>query len=170
MEPYVDDIVEHLRAVVDQRRTTGEYPIGMETELDAEFASIVSATKRHELDGDEIGRRLEALRGAVRNVSGVAETGSRVPGGSALHGSIGRLIERHTNHVAHGVREVGDAVVSALTEIERLLRVQRAADERQLNDVLAGVLDRLAAVDELMSSVRSIERRLAQLESQQPEQ
>lgn len=167
MEPNVQDTVDELQQRVAARRLRGDYPVGMESELEAEFSSLASATGRHELDDDDLALRLQVVRDAVGRVSGTADISSRVPGGAALHKSTGLLVGRHTNHLAHGLREVGDATVTALTEIERLLHAQRAADERQLNEVVSAVLDRLGVIDELVTSVRSIEHRLLQLERAQ---
>ncbi|MCY7300716.1 MAG: hypothetical protein LH616_16070, partial [Ilumatobacteraceae bacterium] len=55
---------------------------------------------------------------------------------------------------------VGEASAAALDETSRVLELNRRSDDRLLGDVLAGVLDRLAALDELVAVVRAIERRL----------
>jgi len=59
---------------------------------------------------------------------------------------------------------VGGAVRNALHETARLIDVTRVADERELNGVLAMVLDRLAVIDHLSEMVVEIEDRLVRLE------
>jgi hypothetical protein len=171
MEPKVQELVDELQQQVAARRLHGDYPAGMERELEAEFCSLRRGIERDELDDDGLERRLRLLGDAVERISGTAPAASSVPLGALVHRSTGRLIGRHTTHVAQSVREVGDSTLGALTEIERLLRAQRTADERQLNEVISAVIDRLEVIDELVSAVRSIEHRLLQLErSEQPDQ
>jgi hypothetical protein len=51
-----------------------------------------------------------------------------------------------------------------MDEVRRLVDAQRAADERQLHDAIAGVLDRLAVLDHVVELVRDVEQRLDALE------
>jgi len=60
---------------------------------------------------------------------------------------------------------VGGAVRDALDETARLIDVTRVADERELNGVLAMVLDRLAVIDHLSEMVVDIDDRLGRLEA-----
>jgi hypothetical protein len=52
--------------------------------------------------------------------------------------------------------------------VEEAISAQQSADERQLLDVLAGVLDRLAVIDHLVEVLGDLDARVAAIE-QRPE-
>ncbi|MGB8859286.1 MAG: hypothetical protein WCC60_08520 [Ilumatobacteraceae bacterium] len=160
MEVAVEEIVERLRRQIAQRRQNGDYPIGLEAELEAEFDGILAAMRRRELNTDGLSGHVDSLRHRVDEVVGLTPTTSGIPGGAAVHRLVGRLIGRQTTGLAAGVRAVGYEAVDALVEVVRLLEAQRSADERQLTEVVAAVIDRLTVIDQLVSSVTEIERRL----------
>jgi hypothetical protein len=60
---------------------------------------------------------------------------------------------------------VGETSASALEALQEVVEAQQLADARQLTDVLAGVLDRLAMVDELTNRVSAIESQLVHLQT-----
>ena len=72
--------------------------------------------------------------------------------------------------IDHGnIASVAQLSPDELAEIRRLLEAQGAADERQLLDVLSGVMDRLAVIDHLVELTTDLERRMTQLESERRE-
>ena len=85
-----------LRARVEERRRAGEYPPGLEQELDAHFQRIVSlrggrSTFRERLDAvDETTDAFAADAIPLR---------SRVPGGSFLHRIVAKVVRRQTEGV-----------------------------------------------------------------------
>jgi hypothetical protein len=161
----VDKIIEELQARVAQRRADGDYPAGMEAELEAEFVAIMRATHRHETNTQVLERLIERVEESTLGLRAVAESGSRVPGGTALHATATRLVQRHTGTLAESVRSLGRDLVSALDEVRRLFDAQRSADERQLQDVVGSLLDRIAVLDHLADAVVDLETRVAALES-----
>lgn len=165
MEVAVEEIVEQLRRQIAVRRENGDYPLGLEAELEAEFDAILTAMRRRELDTSRLGTSVDALRSRIVDVDGHAPTSSGFPGGGAVHKVVGRVVGRHTTDLAASVRAASYETVDALTEIVRLLNAQKNADERQLTEVVAAVLDRLAVIDQLISSVTQIERRLDAIEA-----
>ncbi len=169
-----DSIVDgaELRAVVDslqqriaERRRSGDYPPGMEEQLEAEFTLIMAAVHRNEVNSNELGRRIRNVEQSVAAVRSDGSTDSRVPGGSTLHATTARLVNRHTGIIADSVRALGSEIAAALSEVHRLVDVQRSADERQLSDVIGAVIDRLAVLDHLADAVVHIEARLDALEA-----
>lgn len=165
MDLEIEGIVESLRQKVEARRQQGDYPFGLEAELEAEFDGILAAMRRRELNTTALSDRVDLLRGAVDQVTGLTPTGSRIPGGGAVHKVAGRLVSRHTNGLAAGVRAAGHEAVGALVEVVSLFESQQSADERQLAEVVAAVIDRLAVIDQMVSAINEIERRLDALET-----
>ena len=156
----VDEMVEDIRRTVEQRRAAGDYPEGLESQLEAEFAAVKASLASDARVSNVLAQKVADLRATVVDVSGTAAASSRLPGGTAIHSAIERVVGRHTNQLAHSLRLVGEASAAALDETSRVLELNRRSDDRLLGDVLAGVLDRLAALDELIAVVRAIERRL----------
>jgi hypothetical protein len=161
----VDDVVALLQRRVAARRASGDYPPGLEEQLEAEYAVIMAGMHRGELTTEELGRRVAAVEHTAAAVRALDDTGSRVPGGSVVHTAASRVVARHTNQLADSLRQLGIDVARALHEIHHLIDEQRHADERQLSEVISSVLDRLAVVDHLADAVLQIERRLDLLES-----
>lgn len=164
--PKVDlnEILDELNQQIADRRLAGDYPVGLEQQLETEFQAMMKAVARNEIDTSELERRIADVDTATHSVAVGADASSRVPGGGAVHSGVARLTQRQTGPIAESVRGFGHTVVAALTETQRLIDAQRTADERQFQDVLSGVLDRLAVLDHLTEIARDLEDRVAALE------
>ena len=159
-----DDVLAQIDRVVRERRASGKYPVGFEQQLEAEFRSALQST-------DQDGTSLEALRAAVASVDVAvhqveigSSTTSRFPLGSRVHVATGRIVSRQTGPLAETIRHMGESIVAAFASVEDAVAAQQSADNRQLIDVLAGVLDRLAVIDHLVEVVGDLEERVAALE------
>lgn len=161
----IDAIISDLKARVVDRRATGDYPVGLEEQLEAEFKVIMAAVHRDDMNTTELGRRVKQVEVAVAAVRAHGDTTSRMPGGGALHSTTARLVGRHTGMIAETVRALGYDIAVSLHEIHHLFDLQGQADERQLNEVLASVTDRLAVLDHVADSLVLLEQRVAALES-----
>lgn len=159
-----DGILEQVQGTVEDRRLRGDYQLGLEATLTAMFLRILEAKQESGASTDKLVDDIAALRRAMSEMVGTAQATSRLPGGSAAHAAAARVIGRHTNQLAHSLRLMGESTAAALEEITKVQQTQISAGERQLMDVLSGLLDRLAVVDELAASMKSIELRLEQLE------
>ena len=143
----------------------GEYPKGLEAQLGAEFDSILSSMHGDGLGTSRLDSNASSLRATAQHVCATAQSSSRVPGGALVHRFVGRVVGRHTNPIADSVRTIGETTAATIDQIRQLLIAQLSTDERMLSGVIAAVLDRLAVIDELISSVDAIEHRLDLLES-----
>lgn len=161
----IDGLIEGLKERVTQRRVSGDYPAGLEEQLEAEFKVIMAAVHRDECGTAELGRRVKQVERSTESVRAHGETSSRVPGGSMVHSATARLVSRHTGEIAESVRGLGYSVATALHEVHHLLDVQREADERQLHEVVASLLDRLAVLDHLAEAAVQLEQRVRALEN-----
>jgi hypothetical protein len=165
----LDVVLDELRAKITERRRLGQYPEGMEQQLESEFAHMMRAIHRDEVDTTRLNHLVEAVGHSVHAVDAVVPApDSRYPGGSAVHSATARMVQRHTGQLASSVREFGGAVTSALDETRRLVEAQRSADERQLLDAISGVLDRLAVLDHLVEIARDLDDRMAAIEARLP--
>jgi hypothetical protein len=161
----IDVLVNQLKQRVAKRRLEGDYPVGLEAQLEAEFDLIMAAVHRHEATTAGLGRRVSAVEEATSAVHGSAPTSSRLPGGSTIHAATQRLVHRQTEGLAASVRQLGTAISAALHEVHHMIDVTRSADERQLHQVVAALFDRIAVLDHVADAVVQLEARVAALEA-----
>lgn len=159
-----ESVLAEMRDRVKARRASGEYPPGLEAQLEAEFDAILRSVRRDEVTTEELSSRIAAVGHWIAAVSADGDVDSRLPGGSALHRTVSRIVRRHTNQLADSVRAMGLSVHHALDEVVRVLDAQRSADERQLNEVVGSVFDRLAVLDHLVEAVSDLERRMDEID------
>jgi len=164
----VDAIMQDIERRVAVRRANGEYPIGLEEQLEAEFRHVMNGLRRREVDPSHLRGHLDDASLALSAIGAHVPASSRIPGGSLVHGAAARVIARHTGTLAEATRTFGTDIVAALREVAALVDAQRGADERQLNDVLASLVDRLAVLEHLGAAVLDLERRLAAIEGAVP--
>ncbi len=160
----IDEVVDALQQRVAERRASGDYPPGLEQQLESEFDLVMSAIHRPEVDTSEAITRIEAVGLATRAIGAPPSIGSRVPGGSALHAATGRLVRRHTSQLADEVRQLGVDTGAALDSLRQVLDRQRSADERQLTEVIGSLHDRVAILDHLANAIIDLENRVLRLE------
>ena len=164
----VDEIVMSLQQRVAKRRASVDYPPGLEAQLESEFALIMAAVHRPEMTTRPLDDRIRTLLTSVHSVGAEPGATSRLPGGGIVHRTSGRLVRRHTTMLADEVRRIGADTASALDEVRALIEHHRAADERQLLDVVGSIYDRIAVLDHLADVVLDLEQRIMRLEAQSP--
>ena len=161
----VTEIVATLKQRVADRRAAGDYPMGLEQQLESHFDAMLESLHDDRTSTDGLRTAVDRL-GATLAAVGKADIAatSRAPGGAVIHRATMQLIKRHVQQVELELSSVASAVRDGLTESARLFEEFRSADERELNGVLAMVLDRLAVVDHLSEVVVELEERLRRLE------
>lgn len=164
----VDAIMEDIERRVAVRRAEGAYPLGLEEQLEAEFKYVMAGVHRREVDSSALRHHVDGASRALAGVGATTENSSRLPGGAVVHGATARLISRHIGALAEQTRTFGEQTLEALREVAVLADAQRSADERQLKDVVASLLDRMAVLDHLGAAVLELERRVAELEAATP--
>lgn len=160
MTPSNQDLQNELKLRVLRKRQSGDYPIGLEQQLEAEFRAILEVTHRGTHDLTHLRSTLADLNSLIPKIRTAGEASSRVPGGSIVHRMFRRLLRRHTTATIQDLKKILTRIDEAFVELNKAIEAQRRHDERILNDVLGGVLDRLAVVDSLALVVPELERRL----------
>ena len=166
----IDEVVASLQRQIVERRLAGDYPAGLEKQLESEFAGLLRAVDRHEIDTNQLEALVQGVVIVSHDMHLDGSMTSRLPGGASAHRAVSRIVQRHKNPLAESIRDLGVSVADALWEVRRLLEAQRSADERQLLDAVSGVLDRLAVLDHLAAIVTELEERVALLESERSRQ
>lgn len=160
----IEGLIRELRARVEERRAGGEYPDGLERDLDRHFREVVARGVH-----DPVRRFHTALAEAERTAEMRAEAipaDSEVPGGRLVHRAVARLVGRQVEGVLMQAREharasleVHRAELFAISELATRLdelraRVSRAWSEAgdeagDAGAARAAIADLRARVDEL---------------------
>jgi hypothetical protein len=159
--------LERALAALDQRvaakRAAGEYPPGLEQQLERHFAELIRELREPALD-------LGPLRSAVGRTHAHAfrpdqiSHSSRLPVGTAVHATVAKAVSRQTIGVLQQSQDFADAVKEALTRVVEALEARDRRDRREVRDALNAVVDRLSVLDELVDRVGALERELAERE------
>ena len=160
MSDGINDLQIELRESVRRKRLAGEYPVGMEEQLEAEFRSILEVTYRGTHDLSPVETELKLLTKRVSSLRVGGSVDSRLPGGRLLHRVFRRLMRRHLAPVVEDIGAALQSLERITSELTAAVNAQRRHDERLLNDVLGGVLDRLAVIDSLAIIVPELEKRI----------
>ena len=164
----IEQLMADIQDTIARRRAAGEYPAGLEQELEAEFASILALTHRGEADrADALELLLAQAKRCAPEVSGLTPTSSRVPFLNILHKIMRRLIARQTRGLAAQQRAVNDQLIAMLEHLVADARGREDADDRMVAKLSKHVLDRVAVVDHLYFIVAELETRLRKFEAGQ---
>lgn len=161
----VEEIVKVLQDRVAERRAAGDYPVGLEAELEAEFKAILEMTHRGKDHIAALDAGLVRLRDLNSKVTGRTPVRSRIPGGKLFHRMTERLARRQVQGLANQVRGAQDETLRLLEQVVRQLEEQRLSDERLMNKMANSIMDRIAVIDQLAVAVVEIERQLRLAES-----
>ena len=157
MSDATEGLITELQKRVRERRAAGDYPAGLEAQLQEEFKNILETTHRGHRSINHLESRMHMVRESITRIQGVAGVKSRIPAGSLFHRVIRRLVRRHVSQLANETRIAMKRIESVLQEFETLIKQQQSNDERLLNQTLSGVLDKLAVVDTLSETVVELE-------------
>lgn len=158
--PSVDDLVARLRERVDERRRAGEYPEGLEADLDLHFHHIAVRGVRDRLarlreafaEADATGRRVGAEH---------IPTTSERRGGELVHRTVAAVVRRQVEGALDQVREYADALAEA-HRAQLLAHADLAGTVDDIRDLLASADD---APDDTASALASLAARVDALEA-----
>lgn len=145
----LDALIGELRARVEERRRRGEYPPGLEDDLDRHVKIILG----HRGPAAEVDLRgpLGRAEAAASRGFPQAPTESKVPGGQAVHATVARVVGRQTQALAQQMTGFADpvvatlrALVEAVEQLGRELHVDVAAH-------LEAIYERQAAQERAMT-------------------
>ena len=132
----LQNLVNELQTRVEERKRTGEYPPGVEEEVDAHLRRLL-----HGQDGAATVRQhLEALSalGAELSANRIP-TSSRVPGGALMHRIVAKVTRRQTEQIFAQLRDYTRALHRTLEAV-----IPPDALEQQSRPQLSQQLDLLA--------------------------
>ena len=162
------DIVEaalsRIRERILERRASGDYPPGLEDELDRHYRQVSDS-----LHGTSPSLRSAAaaaqLVGSRRFAAERISYQSRIPGGGAIHRAVGKATIRQTHGLLQQMQEFSVVTQEALEASLAALRESVVHTHPQLEQRLAYLADKLAALESHRGDVALFEDRLARLEA-----
>lgn len=164
--PDVDALVEALRTKVAERRAQSVYPGGLEEDLESHFRRI--AGHRSPVDADDLWARLQELEPKSIFHPELIPLDSRVPGGSALHRTVAKLVGRQTQGIFEQLQAFASGVHEMLRSMVAAIEDPAAHVHADLVGQLDAVFERLASYergDGDTASVGGLRSRIEQLES-----
>src|SRR5205807_4504838 len=139
-----DELIARLRQKVEERREAGEYPAGLEDDLNAHFRRI--ATQRS-WDLDAVRASLMHLDSTMTFSRARIPTDSNLPGGAAMHRAIGKAVSRQTQGIIEQVSAFADAVRDALQALLGAMEFPSTHVHTDLVGQIDAVIERLSAYE-----------------------
>lgn len=166
-EESVDELVALLKQRVAEREQAGEYPPGLEDELDAHFGRI-AVHRMPSYNFDLLRQRIAGLEHVGSFSPDAIAMDTRLPGGSQLHRTVAKIVSRQTQGILAQVQRYADSVREVLWEIVAALESPAAHTHVELAGELDSVFERLAVYERAGSpstAIAGLAQRVEELES-----
>lgn len=163
----IDDLVARLKSRVEERRASGEYPEGLEEELEQHFRRIVFHRSKTQID--QLQADIDALDSHM--AFGIDHLGvdSDMPGGELIHKALNKALARTHNTIIEQVQEFAIAVRRAIRTLATTVQDPTSHSHSDLIGHLDGVLERLnsyerapvdsgAAIGDLRRRIETLEK------------
>lgn len=161
----LDEVAHRINDTVEERRRSGEYPLGLEHELDRHFRQLVNRRRATDIDTAGLRATVEHAVGLPRFDPSSIATSSGTPVGSAIHKSVAKVVGRQTLGALQQVQAWRDGLDDALRVLVVVAEQIADHDHPQLAESVSAVLDRVAVLDQIEVMVLDLERRTSALES-----
>jgi len=158
-----DELIDLLRSRVARRRAAGDYPEGLEEELEEHFRRIAF----HKVATDPDGLREAVSRvDERRKFTAEVPAESSVPGGEILHRALNKALARQGQLIVDQLQDFADVVHDALALVAAAVQNPNVHVHADLVGRLDAVLERLDRLERAMRDVRAseLERRVELLE------
>lgn len=163
----VDHLVQELRVRVAERRSSGYYPEGLEYDLESHFRRVAAHRVHSDIEGLRAALHVLDVRGGFSPERISIETS--VPGGTAMHRAVSKVVSRQTQGILEQIQEFGDAVREALAKVADLLDDPNGHVHADLVGQLDAVFERLASYErgpvDSEAAVADLRRRVEALET-----
>jgi O-antigen chain-terminating methyltransferase len=157
--PDIDELVARLRARVESRRRSGEYPAHLEEELTAHFRRILHQ-RREPRPLPDVHDAVRAVGEALPLEAGRIPLASGLPGGEVVHKTVARVVGRQTQGIleqvqgfAQPVQAALEALAAAIADLTRTVQVDVAQS-------LDAIYERQAAQERILAGLGGADRRV----------
>ena len=158
MKPTQEELMIHIKERVSERRKKGDYPVGLEQQLDRHYREILKGFKLESENNGDLQAELQNLRGSIFFTPDLIETWSKNPFKRVIHRLIAKLTIRQTrgilNQFQQYARSMEEIIIQVLDNQEvTSKRGTKVTQESQKSDTerrLSAVLDRLTEIEETL--------------------
>lgn len=159
-QPSVDELVDRLKAQVEERERQGLYPPDLVHDLQSHFRRI--ASQRSLPDLEELHERLAVLETLSDFSASRIPLTSANPAGAKLHSLIARVVARQTDGILAQLRDFADGVRAVLESMTEALEKPHGHVHADLVGQVDALFEQVAAfertgVDDLRRRVEALE-------------
>jgi len=160
-------ILNEIRETVRLRRIAGEYPPGLENQLEQEFELILKSTNRAFRVDVEAKEHLDEVEGALKRLLSRYESQKDKLEQQSLGGNREHQTLDPWGFIAPELVEIEHHMLASLRLLADHAIQQENADKRLVTELSRHVLDRLAVIDHLAIIVQELDSRILDLEQKQ---
>lgn len=147
-------MLEEVRAAAANARATGVYPAGLEESLQSDFARQL-----HRPDPRErilhLRKELERLSSAAQLKQTAASTSSSVPGGSAAHKAVAKVVGRQMTALYEQMNEFTGDLLPVISHVVDVLQDPRSHMHEDMVSELDSMQDRVAELQRTLDHIHS---------------
>lgn len=163
----VTAILNEIRENVRLRRIAGDYPPGLENQLELEFEQIMQSTNRVSSVDIDARDHLEEVDAAFKRLRSRYENQKEKYEKQAVSDESDVSVLDPWSYVAPELVEIAYHMMMVVQVLMENAVAQEEADKRLVKELSQHVLDRIAVVDHLAIISQDLEARLLELESKQ---
>ena len=162
----IDGLLDRLRAQVDERNNSGQYPADLIERLDEHFKRMVY--HRVERDADALSNQLESLNQSGHFSRARISVESGKPGVSQVHRVVNKTVARQTDGVLQQMQQFADDVRSVLASLVQAVHDGSTHVHTDLLTRIDSVIERLDSYERKPlnneAGLSDLRRRVEQLE------
>lgn len=163
----IEDLLERLRAKVEQRRAAGEYPEGLEESLNEHFHRIVHHRSTVN-PADNLQADVDAIDSHATFSRARMPIDSEVPGGELLHRAINKALARQSQGILQQMQEFADATRRAIRSLAEVVQDPTSHTHGDMVGRLEALVDRLDSYERMpvdnAAALGDLRRRVEELE------
>ncbi len=158
-----DELVQLLKDRLDERRRGGQYPEGLEADLD-EHARRILGTPVPEDRRHRVRSALERLQRVRQEVPTPAANSSQLPLGGLVHAASARLQARQLTPIVDHLTDLADATLESLRAVLESLDELDPHDHGDVLEQVDSLFQRLSAFERRELPGSPLEERIQRLE------
>ncbi len=165
----VDRLLTQIRDRVQQRRSSGDYPPGLEDDMENHFRRIVS--HRASLPSSSLQADVDAIDSHMAFGRSRITTESAVTGGALVHRVVNKAVARQSEAILQQVQEFAEAVRRAIQSLAASVQDPASHVHGDLIGHLEAVIERLESYErspaDNVAALGDLRRRVEALEANQ---
>ncbi len=158
MKPTQEELMIHIKERVSERRKKGDYPAGLEQQLDRHYREILKGFKTESENNGDLQVELQNLRSSIFFTPDLIETWSKNPFKRAIHRLIAKLTIRQTRGILNQFQQYARSMEEIIIQVLENQELTADPDSKetkisQRSDIdrrLSTILDRINQIEETL--------------------